>query len=410
MQVSDAMVACQERSMADNIPLIDLQLLHAGIEEDIDRALARVRREPSSIGGEFLAAFERLFAEYLGVQEVIGVASGRDALRLGLRALGVGRGDAVITVPLVFGPAVQVIHRIGAFPLFVDIDLISGCMDVDALREMLQFRCRCEDEGRVVHLETGRRVAGLLPVHFCGLPADMASLTQIARCYQLPILEDASQAHGARCFADGHWTRVGSFGAAAAFSFSPSMNLGALANGGAVVTNDSQVGKEVRRLRDRGCDGVGIRCNRQTRHARLDEIEAAVLSVKLGKLDEWNRLRRRAADQYRKVLAGLPLMLPVEPMFAEHVYHMYVVRAPDRDLLQRELAGAGVGTGSLLAPSAQLPDHAGQLALGNGRFCATERWTSSMLPLPMHPTLSSSQIRRVGTACREILRTHATIW
>ena len=393
--------------MARQIPTIDIQSLHHEVGMDPDPAITRVNHRSGLMDEVSLPAFERQLAGYIGVQEAIGVASGSDALWLALQALAVGRGDAVITVPNAPGHTGQAIRRAGALPLFVDIDLMTGCMDVEELKRTLQFKCRCEDNGRVVHIETGLRVAALLPTHLNGLPADMPSILHIGRCYQLPILEDACRANGARCLIDGRWQRVGSFGAAAAFSFSPSETKGSVREAGAVVTNDSGMASKIRWLRDRSSQGS---CRRQGGSTSLESKQAAALAVKLSRLDESNRRRRRAADGYREVLAGLPLSLPIEPKFAEHVYRRYVVRAPDRDLLQTDLAKAGVFTA--LHDTIPLYLHEGlkQLGYANGEFPCTERWAATTFSLPMHPDLSPSQIRHIGAACREILRSYARNW
>ncbi|MFQ5923816.1 MAG: DegT/DnrJ/EryC1/StrS family aminotransferase, partial [Anaerolineales bacterium] len=240
-----------------------------------------------------------------------------------------------------------------------------------------------------------------------GLPADMPSILHIGRCYQLPVLEDACQANGARCLIDGRWQRVGSFGAAAVFSFSPSETKGAGREAGAVVTSDPGIASKIRWLRDRSSQGS---CSRQSGSTSLESRQAAALAEELGTRDEMNRRRRRAADGYREVLAGLPLSLPIEPEFAEHIYDLYVVRASDRDLLHTELAEAGVSAALYDNFPPHMQERLQQHGYVNGDFPAFERWTATVLSLPMHPNLPPSQIQHIGAACRKILGTHAPNW
>lgn len=389
--------------MATIVPFVDLRSQHEEVRGEIEAAIAGLIDRSSFIGGEALTRFEGNFARYLGVKEVLGVANGTDALWLSLAALGVGARDAVITVPNTFIATVEAITRLGAYPLFVDIDLATATMDVELARQLLKQECRQEDDGRTMHLRTGRRVAALLPVHLYGLPANMPALIELAKEYDLPIVEDAAQAHGARCLLDGQWKRVGALGVAAGFSFYPAKNLGAMGDAGAVATNDPELAAKMRWLRDHGQSERYIHVTAEGWNSRLDAIQAAVLDIKLKHLDRWNAARRVAAAHYRKAMEALPLVLPVEPPYAEPIYQVFVVRAPDRDLLKRELEVRGIGTGLHYPVPLHLQQAYRHLGLGPGSFPNAEESARTVLSLPMHPGLKPAQIEQVAQACREIL-------
>jgi dTDP-4-amino-4,6-dideoxygalactose transaminase len=350
-----------------------------------------------------VAKFEREFAGYLGAEQVVGVASGTDALWLALISTGVEPGDAVVTVPNTFIATVEAITRAGAHPLFVDIDLQTANMDVDALQTFLEEECHSQDDGRVIHSKTGRRLAAILPVHLYGLPANVKPILELGAKYHLPVVEDACQAHGARYRMNGDWKRAGTLGAVAGFSFYPGKNLGAMGDAGAVVTNDSELADKMRWLRDHGQSQKYIHVSSQGWNSRLDAIQAAVLSAKLKKLDEWNARRRHAAALYREALAELPLDLPIEPDYAEHVYHLFVVRATDRESLRKKLSARGIGVGLHYPIPLHLQKAYEHLGLKEGTFPNTERSASTVLSLPMHPALSSDQIERVGEVCADFL-------
>lgn len=389
--------------MPQPIPFVDLRAQHEEVRAEIEAAIADIINRSSFIGGSYVAAFEREFANYLGVREALGVANGTDALWLALAASGVEPGDAVVTVPNTFIATVEAITRCGAQPLFVDIDLRTANLDIHTLRAFLEHNCTRQDDGDLVHRASGRRVAALLPVHLYGLPVDMALLLDLAEAYGLPVIEDACQAHGARCRVNGEWKRAGTLGRAAAFSFYPGKNLGAMGDAGAVVTDDPELASRMRWLRDHGQSEKYIHATAAGWNSRLDAIQAAVLSAKLRKLDEWNTCRRLAAAHYGAVLAGLPLELPFEPGYAEHVYHLYVVRAPDREALRRELSARGIGVALHYPIPLHLQQAYAHLGLTAGSFPHTETSAATILSLPMHPALRPDQIEQVGQACAEIL-------
>jgi dTDP-4-amino-4,6-dideoxygalactose transaminase len=260
------------------------------------------------------------------------------------------------------------------------------------------------DHGQLIHIQSKRRVAAILPVHLYGLPVDIQALVQLAKEYDLPVVEDACQAHGARYKLNGEWQRAGTVGLAAGFSFYPGKNLGAMGDGGALATNDSELADRVRYLRDHGSKEKYVHITPDGWNSRLDAMQAAILSIKLKKLDEWNSRRRQAAAFYREALAGLALDLPIEPKYAEPIYHLYVVRAQDRDHLQKELGTRGIGVGLHYPIPLHLQKAYEGLGYARGAFPNAERSASTGLSLPMHPFLNQAQIHQVAEACAEILQ------
>ncbi len=386
------------------VPFVDLRAQHEEVRDQIERAIGDIIDRSSFIGGNYVSTFEREFAAYLGVREVVGVANGTDALWLALVVSGVQAGDAVITVPNTFIATTEAITRLGAHPLFVDIDLGTASMDMQALGKFLAEECAREDDGRLIHLETRRRIAAVLPVHLYGLPVDMAALMKLAKEYGLPIVEDCAQAQGAKYRINGEWKRAGTVGIASGFSFYPGKNLGAMGDGGALATNDAELAAKVRWLRDHGSIEKYIHISPDGWNSRLDAIQAAVLAIKLKKLDEWNSRRRQAAAFYREALADLPLDLPVEPGYAESIYHLYVVLASDRDQLYKELNARGIGVGFHYPIPLHLQKAYESLGYPKGSFPNAERSASSLISLPMHPCLDQSQINQVAEACKESLK------
>jgi dTDP-4-amino-4,6-dideoxygalactose transaminase len=388
--------------MTQIIPFVDLRAQHDEVQREIELAIKNIIDRSSFIGGSYVSAFEKEFADYLGVEEVIGVANGTDALWLALLASAVKTGEEVITVPNTFIASVEAITRVGGYPLFIDIDLQTFNIDVMNLKIFLEKDCHREED-QLFHTRTGRRISAIMPVHLYGLPANMQQILNLAKEFNLKVIEDACQAHGAEYFVGGSWKRAGTLGLAAAFSFYPGKNLGAMGDGGAVVTNDPEFATKMRWLRDHGQREKYIHVTPNGWNSRLDAIQAAVLSIKLKKLDEWNARRRYTADRYREALADLPLELPVEPAYAHHVYHLYVVRTPDREHLRRGLSTNGVGVGLHYPIPLHLQEAYQFLGLGEGSFPNTEQSASSILSLPMHPALTESQIERVAYYCSQLL-------
>ncbi len=327
-----------------------------------------------------MEAFEQEFAAYHGGGHVVGVANGTEALELALRAVGVGAGDTVITVANTASATVAAIQQIGARPVFGEID------------------ARHDDDGaggageRHWPRKTGK-VKAVVPVHLYGQPAAMPAIVELARQHGAKVVEDCAQAHGATISG----RKVGTWGAAAAYSFYPTKNLGALGDGGAVFTRDAAVAGQVRLLRQYGWRQRYV-SEIPGRNSRLDELQAAILRVKLRHLDAENASRRSLAARYRELLAGSPLQLPVSLPGTEHVWHQFAVRTARRDALQVQLAAQEIHCGVLYpTPIHRQPAYA-EPAL---RLPETERACAEVLCLPVHPGLATGDVDRVSD---EILR------
>lgn len=390
--------------MSGKVSFVDLFSQHQEVRAEIETAFKDIIDKSSFIGGKYVSQFENDFANYLGIKNVIGTSNGTDAIWLALVAAGVRPGDAVITVPNTFIATVEAISRAGAYPLFVDVELATSLMDIDLLQSFLENECQREDSGSFIHQKTMRRIAAIVPVHLYGLPVDLDRLVPLARQYGIPIVEDACQAHGAKARLNGGWKKAGTFGVASAFSFYPGKNLGAMGDAGAVATDDPDMAEKMKVLRDHGSNEKYIHTTPDGWNSRLDSLQAAVLSAKLKQLDYWNNCRREAAKKYQEVLRKTPLVLPSEPGEREHVYHLYVIHTPNRDLLKKELSARGIDTGIHYPIPLHLQKAYDWLNLPNGSFPNTEYLASSCLSLPMHPALSLEQINSVGSACAEILK------
>lgn len=342
----------------------------------IDAGIRRVVDSGWYVGGSEVEAFEREFAEFTGVPHAVACANGTDALVLALKSLGAGPGDVVVTVSQTAVATVAAIELAGATPALVDIDAESMTMSPDSLDDL----CSSLDG----------RVKAVIPVHLYGHPADVRALRPIAEKYGAQLVEDCAQAHGAR-IGDA---MVGSFGAAAAYSFYPTKNLGALGDGGLLTTADADVAGRARRFAQYGWRERYISDTRGM-NSRLDPIQAAVLRAKLAGLPGDNTARRATAARYDAALPAA-LRLPSVAAGSEHVYHQYVVRTPRRDALREHCATNGVPT-AILYPQAvhQQPAYAGRLQLSPGGLPSTEEVTAQLLCLPMHPQIETSAVDRV---------------
>ncbi len=357
-----------------NIPLVDLKKQYQPLREEIFAELAKIFDSMYLFLGENVQAFEREFAAYCSVRHAVGVGSGTDALHLALRACGIGPGDEVITVSHTFIATVEAIALVGATPVFVDIDPQTYNIDVTQVEAKITARTRA-----------------ILPTHLYGQPADMHPLLDLARKYDLKVIEDACQAHGA----EYKGKRAGSIGDVGCFSFYFSKNLGAYGEAGAVVTNDEEIAERVRILRDHGSKTkyhhVLIGTN-----ARLDEIQAAILRVKLRRLEQWNTQRRAHAAAYNEALEGSEVITPFESPFVEHVYHLYVIRTPRRDALKEWLKSQGVATGIHYPVPTHLQEACREYGYGKGSLPVTEQCAREVLSLPMYPELEPEQIEYIA--------------
>ena len=355
------------------VPFLDLRAQHATIRHEIIPAIHRVINSADFILGEEVDMFEEEFAKYLGVKHVIGVSSGLSALELILRAYGIGPGDEVILPANTFIATALAVSAVGAKPVLADIDPATYNIDHDAVRNAITSSTRA-----------------ILPVHLYGQPADMWRLRSIATLYGLLLIEDACQAHGARY----RGQRVGSIGNAAAFSFYPGKNLGAYGDGGAVATNDWNVAEKVRQLRNYGQIQKYVHTCLGT-NSRLDTIQAAVLSVKLDHLDEWNRMRQAHAAAYG--FRPLP--------HVDHVHHLHVVEVDDRNYVRDELYKKGIGTGVHYPTPIHVQPAYANLGYQLGDFPNTERAAGRVLSLPMFAELAPEQVMYVRESLAELRQT-----
>ena len=381
------------------IPFVDLVTPHRELETELVEAFREALRAAAFVGGAQVEAFEREFAAYCGTKYCVGVANGTDAVRFALMASGVGRGDAVVTVSHTFIATVEAISQAGADTEFVDIDARTYCMSPDALDSYLRSCASDPVTGRPLGTRTGKPIKAVLPVHLYGQVADMDAILSIAAHHDLLVIEDACQAHGAEHrSAGGIWRRAGTFGKAAAFSFYPGKNLGACGEGGAVTTDDEQVARTIRMLRDHGqaqkyYHEIGG-CN-----GRLDAIQAAFLRVKLRHLDDWNTQRRAAALRYTEQLSSIPgVTAPYEPLRSKAVYHLYVIRSGARDALAECLKSQGVSSGLHYPLPLHLQRCYREWGYAAGSLPVTERAAVEILSLPMFPGLTAQQQRRVADA------------
>ena len=359
------------------IPFIDLTRQHAALRADLLGATARVLDSSQFILGGDGRALEAELAAACGVRHAVGVASGTDALRLSLAALGVGPGDEVLTPAFSFVASATTIVMAGATPVFVDVDPETYTMDVSAAERALTPRTRA-----------------IVPVHLYGQPAAMDRVAALARAHRLAVVEDAAQAVGA----SWQGRAVGNWGDAACLSFYPTKNLGGCGDGGMILTDRDDLVERLRRLRHHG-DGGRYRHVELGYCSRLDELQAALLRVKLRRLDGWTARRRTIAARYRALLAGLQLGLPVERPEARHVYHLFTVRHAQRDALQKALADQGVGT----AVHYPLPVPGQPVFGGGGEGLYPEAWRASreVLSIPCFAELTDSEVDAVAAAARK---------
>jgi len=356
-----------------DVPFVDLVAQYRSIQPEISEAIGGVLSSASFILGPDVSAFESELAAFIGCEFAVGVDSGISALELGLRALGVGPGDEVITAANSFVASASAIAFTGAKPVLVDIDPLTYNINPDLVESAITPRTKA-----------------IMPVHLYGQSADMDRIVAIARRRGLKVIEDACQAIGS----EFKGRRAGAIGDIGTFSFYPAKNLGAYGDGGALVTNDKKIAERVRMLRNYGqrekYHHVYLAYNR-----RLDSLQAAVLRVKLRHLGAWNAARREHARSYRSLLAEGPIAPPVETPGALHTYHLYVVRVRERERVQAAMATAGVSTGVHYPIPIHLQEAMSDLGHKVGDFPQTEAAAKEILSLPMFPELTGQQIGRV---------------
>ncbi|HTF65698.1 MAG TPA: DegT/DnrJ/EryC1/StrS family aminotransferase, partial [Edaphobacter sp.] len=331
------------------IPFLDLVTPHAELREELCEVFNTALNTGGFIGGPMVQGFEQDFAVFCDAQHCVGVGSGTDALRFALIAAGVGAGHAVITVPHTFIATTEAISQAGALPVFVDIDEATCNMDPVKLREYIELECDFNEAANtLVDRKTKKQIAAIVPVHLYGQMADMDPILELAEQYNLIVIEDACQAQGAEYFSkkENRWRKAGSMGQSAAFSFYPGKNLGACGEAGAITTNDAELARKVRVLRDHG-QAQKYYHDVEGYNGRLDAIQAGLLQVKLRHLASWNEKRRQCAARYQEMLSSAEqvIRLPYEPSWFKSVYHLYVIRVENREELQKHLAKANIGTG-----------------------------------------------------------------
>jgi dTDP-4-amino-4,6-dideoxygalactose transaminase len=384
----------------NRIPFLDLVTPHEELQEELVSVFRSALSCAGFIGGPMVQAFEHDFARFCETEHCVGVGSGTDALRFALIAAGIGGGDLVVTVPNTFIATTEAISQAGARPVFVDIDERTYNIDPSKLREYLEFGCYIDaGTGDAIDRKLKRRVAAVVPVHLYGLPADMDAILELAERYNLIVIEDACQAHGAEYFSkkENRWMKAGSMGLAAAFSFYPGKNLGACGEAGAVTTNNPEIAQKIRTLRDHG-QAKKYYHDIEGYNGRLDAIQAGILRAKLKYLSVWNEQRRQHAGYYRELLGSAEgLVLPDEPTWSKSVYHLYVIRVQDRSQLQQDLNDAGIGTGIHYPVPLHLQKAYTSLGYRE-HFPAAERCAAEIVSLPMFPGLTAGQQKRVAQA------------
>ena len=355
------------------IPLADIRAQHSSVQHEIEARVLAVLRSGGYIGGSEVEAFEQEFANYCEVADAVTFNSGTAALHAALLALGVGPGDEVITVSHTFVATAEAIVHAGAKPVFVDIDRETYNLDPALLSAAITTRTRA-----------------IIPVHLYGQPAAMSDIKAIAEARAIPIIEDACQAHGARY--EGR--RTGSLGTIGCFSFYPSKNLGSAGEGGAAVTSQPELARRMRLIRDHGQ-------SKRYHHSvigynyRLPAIQAAILRVKLRHLDDWNTQRRELARLYQSRLESCNVRLPLEASGREHVYHLYVVRSPRRDLIAAHLQGRSIATGIHYPIPVHLQLPYVKYGEGLGSLPETEAAAAEVLSLPLYPELTEAQLAMI---------------
>ena len=364
------------------VPMVDLKIQYEAIKEEINSAVLGVIQSAHFILGPHGKALEQEVAAYHGVKHAVAVASGTDALHLALLAAGVRRGDEVITTPFTFIATAEAASYIGAVPVFVDIDPDTFNMDIAKIEAAIT-----------------KRTKAIVPVHLYGHPVDMDGLMHIAKQGGFKVIEDCAQSFGA----EYREKKTGAFGDLGCFSFFPSKNLGGYGDGGMVITDDSELSERLQSLRNHGShvryyhDEVGF-------NSRLDEIQAAVLRVKLRHIDEYNAKRRKNALLYNRHLANAGIKTPSEQDGIKHVFHQYTIRIKDRDNVKKKLDAGNVTSSMIYYP---VPLHLQaaykDLAMRAGSLPQAEKAAQEVLSLPMYPELMESQVRQVVDAVKEAL-------
>jgi dTDP-4-amino-4,6-dideoxygalactose transaminase len=381
------------------IPFLDLVTPHLELEQELTAVFRHALETAGFIGGAQVETFEQEFARFCDADYCVGVGSGTDALRFALAAAGVKEQDIVVTVPHTFIATTEAISQVGARPEFVDVDESTFTMDVEKLREYLEDQCEWNAATKkLLSRRSHRPVTAIVPVHLYGQMADMDPILELAERYNLIVIEDACQAHGAEYFStkENCWRKAGSLGKAAAFSFYPGKNLGACGEAGAITTDDKELARKMSMLRDHG-QAKKYYHDVEGYNGRLDAIQAGILRIKLKHLSKWNQQRQENAERYHTLMlsSAQTVALPLQAPWAKSVYHLYVVRVQDRDKLITALAKEGIGTGIHYPIPLHLQVAYANLGYKEGDFPVTELLAKEILSLPMYPNLTADQQRAV---------------
>jgi dTDP-4-amino-4,6-dideoxygalactose transaminase len=364
------------------VPFVRLDRDDPELLDELLREVRLVAEESAFILGRHVEAFENDFAEYCDARDAVGVGSGTEALVLTLRALGIGSGDQVIVPSNTFIATAEAVSLSGARPLLVDPDPETGLITAERIERAMTARVRC-----------------IMPVHLYGATVDMDPILELARSAGIHVVEDACQAHGARY----KGRRVGSLGDAGCFSFYPAKNLGAWGDGGAMVTNDDSLADRVRLLRSHG-ERPRYRHREVGTTSRLDGLQAAVLRIKLRRLDDWNDQRRQAAADLRRALEGAPIVLPADPgVDGDHVYHLFVVRCDERDGLRDHLAGRGIASAVHYPVPIHLSEAYAHLGLAAGDLPVAEAAAEQVCSLPLFPGMTAADAETVASSVHDFL-------
>jgi dTDP-4-amino-4,6-dideoxygalactose transaminase len=373
---------------ATTVPFVRMDRDDPELLEELLAVVRTVAEQGAFIGGSHVEEFEADFAAYCEADEAIGISSGTEALVLALRALGIGRGDEVVVPANSFIATAEAVSAVGATPRLVDVDPITGLITADIVARALTPRVRC-----------------VIPVHLYGATVDMDPILELARDAKVAVLEDACQAHGARY----RGRRVGTLGNAGCFSFYPAKNLGAWGDGGAVVTSSPELAERVRLLRSHG-EKPRYRHRMVGTTARLDALQAALLRVKLRHLDGWNAQRRRAAAELRRALQGLAVEAPTTPVpGGDHVYHLFVVRSDERDLLRAHLTARGIASAVHYPVPIHRTEAYAHLGLEAGSLPVAEELATRGLSLPLFPGIEDAELQAVATAVAEVAQVDQTL-
>ncbi len=362
------------------VPMVDLKKQFNDIKEEVFETITGILESSQYILGPRVRELEKKIAGYHGVSEAIGVASGTDALHLSVEALGIGDGDEVITTPFTFFATAEAILYTGATPVFIDVEPETMNIDPAGIEQAITEKTKA-----------------VLPVHIFGHPADMERIMDIARRNNLKVIEDCAQSFGASI----RGKRTGSFGDAGCFSFYPSKNLGAFGDGGMVLLNNPDVAADIRMLRNHGSKGA-YRHESVGFNSRLDEIQAGVLLVKMGRIESYNERRRRNASLYNELLSG-GVQCPVELDGHIHVYHQYTIRSDERDEIQKRLGDNDISSVVYYPIPLHLQEAVSFLGYKKGDFPVAEESSEKVLSLPMYPELEDAAIRRIADIINDVL-------